>query len=87
MSLQMVSSALPLDKIYDFLMSSGINTKLSDDAGSYGCIYIFYKVCILTESNNIHGFIHIPNLELYKKQIGRELDLLDMGKKIVNCFL
>jgi pyrrolidone-carboxylate peptidase len=84
---KLYSSTLPNEKIYTRLKSVNIATKYSTDAGSYYCNYLFYKVCTLTKTNNIHGFIHIPNKNLYYKLAGTELDLFSLGKNIVELFI
>ncbi len=80
-------STLPIEKIYDRLNSQGLQTKYSIDAGSYYCNYLFYKVCSLTKTDNIHGLIHIPNKDLYLELTGTELDLFSLGKSVVELFL
>ena len=80
-------STLPIEKIHDDLNSKGLVTKYSSNAGNYYCNYLFYKVCSLTKTDNIHGLIHIPNKDLYQELTCTELDLFSLGKTVVELFL
>lgn len=56
-------STLPIQGIEHVLTEAGIPVKLSSDAGSYVCNYVFYR---MMESNQdalrLCGFIHVPLL-------------------------
>lgn len=51
-------ATLPFKKAVKTLRSKGIKARLSDDAGSYLCNYVFYH---LMAGNDVKGgFVHIP---------------------------
>lgn len=78
-------STLPLNRIYQHLISQRIETQYSDNSGSYWCNYLFYKAgSFLSNSDTIYGFIHIPEPEKYKKTYGRNLDLFNLGITILD---
>ena len=82
-------TTLPLTKLYESLTDNDIAASYSNNAGSYWCNYLFYKVCELREKDksSTHGLVHIPSLQTYKNTYGKELDLLIFGATIVDLLL
>jgi pyroglutamyl-peptidase len=58
-------STLPLQGIEDALQLAGIPAKTSNDAGSYVCNYVFYRMMEANQDSlRLCGFIHVPQLPL-----------------------
>jgi pyroglutamyl-peptidase len=59
----MYENRLPLEKIYNELLTGDIKVEYSTDAGSYVCNYLFYNLMAFGDNHrtrNSLGFIHLP---------------------------
>jgi len=80
-------STLPIDALNTQLKATGVGVIYSHDAGNYLCNYLFFKLGQLAPKYAIqqYGFIHLPNLKLYGKSIGKAPDFLEAGSIIIEA--
>lgn len=68
---EMLSSHIPLDRVYDHLQSRDIPVSRSSDPGRYLCNYLYYKVMdkFKNDRSKWSCFVHVPLLDIQLEEI------------------
>ncbi len=81
---EMLSSNIPIDKVYDHLQSRNIPVSRSSDPGRYLCNYLYYRVLdrYKNDRSKWSCFVHVPLLDRQLVEVSDMYPLQNINQSI-----